>query len=201
MLFVCFESLLYICGMGVILGIIGFVIWVIVEAHRPTVGNTKSSITTSTYIPPVKYQEPIILKPIVVKPVYTSPVVSNPTQWFIGEWGIGKPSPAEQLIINELDKYFLDWHREVSFHGLKLPSNGYARFDFWLPDHRLIIEYDSKKWHESPDRVENDEIKSIFCRTHDIKLIRLHSKHYYKMEQSIYDIMKELGVKEAIYPF
>lgn len=162
--------------------------------------NALNSKTISVQTPEPKVESKLV-EPVIPKPIYQSLIVINPTEWFIGDWGIGKPSPAELLIITELDRYCLDWYREVSFRGLVLPSGGYARFDFWLPDHRLIIEYDSKKWHESQDRVENDEIKSIFCRTHDVKLIRLHSKHYYKMEQTIYDIMKELGVKEVIYPF
>lgn len=193
--------------MGLVaLGIVLFFIWAIREGNKPKYKPRTTFQESTAIVKPTvqKCPKPEIRKPaepVIVKPVYTPPIVSNPTKWFIGEWGIGKPSPAEQLIINELDKYFLDWHREVSFRGLVLPSGAYARFDFWLPDHKLIIEYDSKKWHGSPDRVENDEIKSNFCRNHSIKLIRLHSKHYYKMEQTVYDIMKELGVKEAIYPF
>lgn len=116
--------------------------------------------------------------------------------WFIGEWGIGVPSPAEQLIMDELKKYNAKWYREVSFRSLVLPSGGYARFDFYLPEQRCVIEYDSKKWHNSPDRLENDEIKSNFCRNSGIKLIRLNAKHYYKMSQTIYDIIKEFATMD-----
>lgn len=142
--------------------------------------------------------EPVTVKPLVVT-MHPTDNVPGVDDWYIGEWGIGAPSPAEQLIINELQKYNVKWFREVSFRGLVLPSGGSARFDFWFPDRNTIIEYDSKKWHVDPARVENDEIKSAFCRTHNIKLIRLNSRHYYKMEQTIYDIVKEMATLSVSY--
>lgn len=115
-------------------------------------------------------------------------------KWFISEWGIGKPSAAEQLIINELNKYHIKWEREVSFFGLQLATKGWARFDFLLIDHILCIEYDGKLSHNSPARKEVDEIKTQFCKDNNIRLIRYSGEHYYHMELHISRLMKELNI-------
>lgn len=155
------------------------------------------------YIPePVQTSSPRSTKSKTWIPDKPSVVIVEPFQpsdsveWFVGEWGINAPSPAEQLIMNELKKYNAKWYREVSFRNFVSPSGGFPRFDFYLPDQRCVIEYDSKKWHNSIDRLENDTIKSNFCRNNGIKLIRLNSKHYYKMPQTIYDIIKEFATMD-----
>lgn len=119
---------------------------------------------------------------------------SQPVEWFVGEWGIGKPSAAEQLIINELNKYHIKWEREVSFFGLQLPTKGWARFDFLLVDHMICIEYDGKLSHNSPARKEVDDIKTEFCNSNNIQLIRYSGEHYYHMELHISKLMKELSI-------
>lgn len=116
-------------------------------------------------------------------------------EWFITDWGKKSiPSPAEQLIINELVKYPIKWYREVSFKNLQLVSTGYARFDFYFPDHNLCIEYQGKIWHVAPDRVENDKIKARYCIKNHIELMVLDSSSYYHMQHVIYKLMKRLQV-------
>lgn len=64
----------------------------------------------------------------------------GPIDWFMGERAQeSKPSPAEQLIIDELNFYSVLWYREVSFCRLKFTEKGYPRFDFWIPSVGLLI--------------------------------------------------------------
>jgi len=158
----------------------------------------------SRYTPRKKqqhYHQPALV--VAVKqqlPQKKSNQVTTPIQkkaeWFIGDWGIGKPSAAEQLIIDELNKYHIKWEREVSFFGLQLPSKGWARFDFLLIDHMICIEYDGKLAHNTPARKEVDNIKTQFCSDNHIRLIRYNGEHYYHMEHYIGLLMKELFIRK-----
>lgn len=125
---------------------------------------------------------------------YTLPIIDNPTEWFIGQWGIGDPSPAEQKIIDELVKYNIHWEREVSFRGLILPSGGYARYDFMLVDHGIILEYHGRIWHSDPEKQKTDLIKSEFCQKYNLQLITWDSKHYHNIPESVEYLMRSLRV-------
>ncbi len=150
----------------------------------------------------IKESDLELVEKIAPKPISTwkstdtfvsTPAIKYPN-WFICDWGIGTPSPAEQLIINELDKYVVHWEREVSFEGLQLPSKGWCRFDFYLPDHHMVIEYHGKLWHSSPERVAADKLKMKFCLDNNIKYVWYDSKDYYRMSSRISDLMKELDI-------
>ena len=125
---------------------------------------------------------------------YKPPKISNPTEWFIGDWGISEPSPAEQRIVDELVKYDLDWYREVSFRGLILPTGSYARYDFWLPEYKICIEYQGRMWHSSPERQHIDLIKAEFCQNNNLQLITWHSKHWHNIPETVEYLMKGLRV-------
>ena len=116
-------------------------------------------------------------------------------RWFQTEWGVGKPSPAEEIIIKELSKYMLWWNREVSFEGLLLPTKGWARFDFHLEHFNTCIEYHGKQWHLSPEKQLADKIKAQFCKDHDIRLIVWSGKDFYHIPGLVKGLMNELGVK------
>ena len=119
--------------------------------------------------------------------------------WFIQPWvETMQVSPAEQLIINELNKYPVEWHREVSFRDMPQTEKGSCyRYDFLLPAHRTIIEYDGIASHSTTERVTADQIKTQFCQQHNINLIRLSSRHYYHMEKTICNLLQELPPKSA----
>lgn len=120
----------------------------------------------------------------------------KPVKWFISEWGVGDPSPAEQLIIEQLVKYNIHWEREVSFDGLLLPSKGWARFDFYLPEHKVCIEYRGKAYHVIPERRNSDFIKEEFCRANGIELIVWSSQEYYHIDQHVAELMTRLHIKQ-----
>jgi len=129
--------------------------------------------------------------PVVVKPPTAAPVQKN-IDWFIAD-NIPKPSPAEQKIIDELERYNIEWYREVSFREFKSSDHGYYRFDFYIPSKRLIIEYDGKDWHKS-DRASIDTIKEQWCKEHGITVKRFCNKHYYQMDIHIGKLMKDYRI-------
>lgn len=93
-----------------------------------------------------------------------------------------KPSIAEAKIMSNLNSLGISYTREVSFKDFKTSNGGYYRFDFFIPSKNIIIEYDGKEWHKDK---ESDTIKNEFCKTNNIKLIRLTSKHYYKLKETL----------------
>lgn len=132
------------------------------------------------------------------KPEGIAPVLP---MWYIQDWVRGMQiSPAEQLIITELDKYQIAWSREVSFCDMELTENGGVyRYDFLLPDHRIIIEYHGRDWHSSPSRIQADRIKELFCNRNSIELITYSGAQYYHMTYEIGELMDRLSViKKAV---
>ena len=127
--------------------------------------------------------------------VGTSLEFSQGPEWFISAWVKDlKISPAEQLIIDELQKYDIMWEREVSFRDMILPTGYPARYDFYLYNHNLIIEYDSKLWHSTPEKLQTDKLKTTFCTNNNIRVIRYNSKHYYTISGHIAILMEDLRI-------
>lgn len=104
-----------------------------------------------------------------------------------------EPSKAEDLIIYYLNKYNIPFNREVSFKGFISPKGGYYRYDFYLPQYNLIIEYDGKMYH---DNKVNDIIKNTFCRKNNINIVRFNSKHYYHLNTEIQKLIKQYDKKQ-----
>ena len=98
-----------------------------------------------------------------------------------------EPSPAEQMIMDVLDKYKVHYLREVSFKGFTSPKGGYYRYDFFLPQRNLVIEYDGQKYHRWKT---NDTVKNLYCRNNGIHIVRLNNKHYFKLEYHLKKIIK-----------
>jgi very-short-patch-repair endonuclease len=46
-------------------------------------------------------------------------------------------------------------------------------FDFYLPDHNVIIEVDGRYWHNLENAKENDKIKNSICKSNGYKIIRV----------------------------
>lgn len=98
-----------------------------------------------------------------------------------------KPSPAEELIINVLNKLNINYYKEVSFNGFTTNKGYYYRYDFYIPSKNLIIEYDGKLYH---DNQTNDKIKNKFCLDNKIRLVRLNAKHYHNLDSEIKKLLK-----------
>lgn len=119
--------------------------------------------------------------------------VSSPLEWWVCDRiDLSEPSPAEALIIAELDKYRCKWYREVSFRGLQVNSWSYPRYDILVivPLGGIhIIEYDGSKFHQTPEQRGMDKLKTKFCNTHNIPITRYDKKDYYHMSERIEELM------------
>ena len=117
-------------------------------------------------------------------------------EWFIDKWVATLTiSAAEQLIIDQLNKYDIWWEREVSFREMPLTEKGANyRYDFLLPHHNIVIEYHGKNWHQDIEKVAGDKLKEQFCSLHNIEYITYDSKHYYHMSNEIEKLMNRLKV-------
>jgi hypothetical protein len=88
-----------------------------------------------------------------------------------------------------LESFGINFEEEVTFPDLRGPQGKLYRFDFYLPDHVTVIEYDGLqhfqpvKWSSSWTDVQaqreletiqlRDKIKTQYCLDHNIRLIRI----------------------------
>lgn len=85
-----------------------------------------------------------------------------------------EPSFAEKLIIKKLKERKIRYLREYEFNDCRNPSTGAKlRYDFYLPNQNLLIEYDGKDFHSSEDVKIRDSIKTAFARKKNTRLIRI----------------------------
>jgi len=100
-------------------------------------------------------------------------------------------SRGEKEIRKWLEEHQIDYEREKSFDGcVNEQTDGYFRFDFFLPQQNICIEFDGiQHFKEGIDRQmkgkyqftmkdwkklsERDAIKSQFCQQNDMTLVRI----------------------------
>ena len=99
-------------------------------------------------------------------------------------------SKGEQKIADILKAHNIRFERQKTFDGCRFKStNLLARFDFYLPDYNILIEYDGQQhftygnngWNTKANfikRKERDEFKNSWCEEHGIKLIRIPYTKY-----------------------
>ena len=86
-------------------------------------------------------------------------------------------SPMEKLLEIELDSKKVRYYREVMFKFCINPKTGFQlRYDFYIPDKNILIEYDGKEYHLTDKIRERDSVKDKFAKSNKIKLIRLSSR-------------------------
>ena len=109
--------------------------------------------------------------------------------------GNGRLSSGARRIKKFLDKRDINYEMEKTFddcyHEILL------RFDFYLPDKNIIIEYDGEQHFKSIPMLGGDEylkniqirdtVKNNYCKDNHIKLIRIP---YYK-KNKVYEILNE----------
>lgn len=124
--------------------------------------------------------------------------VKRPLDWFVVDRAQNQISEAEKLIVQELNKYKVDWYREVAFEGLKFTEYGYARYDFLIltPKGIHMIEYDGQSSHCTPQQKERDTLKDKFCSNNGIPLTRYNSKHYYHLDREIALLLLQYGIQK-----
>lgn len=93
-------------------------------------------------------------------------------------------SRGVRRIKNILNKNEINYITEKTFPDCKSPtSNVSLRFDFYLPDYNLLIEFDGKQHFVEDtknffrdtlqDRQIRDNIKNQYCKEHNIPLVRI----------------------------
>ena len=93
---------------------------------------------------------------------------------------------GEYKIANFLSSHNISYIKEKTFDGLVSDSNKKLRFDFYLPEYNIIIEYDGRQHFESVKfwngqnaeqcLIKNqyhDKLKNNYCKNNNIKLIRI----------------------------
>ncbi len=123
--------------------------------------------------------------------------VADPLSWWpCDRVDLPSPSPAEALIIAELDKYQCVWYREVSFNGLQVNSYSYPRYDILIVlSHGIhIVEYDGKVWHNTAESKAMDKLKNKFCHDNGIPITRYNNKDYYHLSERIEELMYHLHI-------
>lgn len=103
-------------------------------------------------------------------------------------------SVAEVLICEILNKNQVNYLREVSFDKCRNPETGNCfRFDFYIPNSNIIIEYDGKH-HEQEIFKKRDRLKNHFCQNNGILLVRFNKTDYYKLNKKIFSFLKKYRV-------
>lgn len=115
------------------------------------------------------------------------------TQELLRKYSCGciQGSAGEQKIHHHLFNKNIKFEREKTFDDCLNPNtNMNLRFDFYLPNYNCCIEYDGEQhFKESTmcndslkDRQARDQIKTQYCKDHDIKLIRIPYTEYDNIE-------------------
>lgn len=101
-------------------------------------------------------------------------------------------SKGEALIQKIFEENNIDYIKEKAFSDCRFKdTNGLARFDFYLPQYNIIIEYDGEQHFQqtsfyTQEQFNNiqlhDEIKNNYCKEHNIPLIRIPCTDYDKID-------------------
>lgn len=108
--------------------------------------------------------------------------------------GCSRESHGERKVKLILEKNNINFKQEYCFKDLKNPlTNQSLRFDFYLPEQNLCIEYDGEQhfidssnyFFEKLEVIQaKDNIKNEYCKNKDIKLIRIPYIDYKKLDKN-----------------
>ena len=104
-------------------------------------------------------------------------------------------SRGEDRIKSFLESHNIQFKRNYEFEDCKRVKR--LRFDFYLPEMNMCIEYDGEHHFEENEYFgegnldyirENDRIKNEFCQLNDIKMIRIPFYDYENIETILEDL-------------
>ena len=123
--------------------------------------------------------------------------------------GVGCPvcktSKAELHIIQNFKEHNINYEYQKTFDSCLSPFGNFLRFDFYLPDSNLLIEYDGefhfekiRKNHDFEKTLAYDNIKNTWATENNIKLIRINYKQ--NLQEELTKLIGKLKkLKNAIY--
>lgn len=112
-------------------------------------------------------------------------------------------SKGEYIISQLLNENNIKYIKEKTFSDCRfVDTNKLARFDFYLPDYQVLIEFDGRQHFENPggffteEEVQKirirDNYKNDWCNKQNIKLIRIP---YYDEKKISIEYLKEKGLQ------
>ena len=99
-------------------------------------------------------------------------------------------SIGEQKIIELLQTQNIEFEKEKTFVNCRYPdTSGVCRFDFYLPQFNVLLEYDGEQhyigWGHKEEELNNllahDAYKNQWCKENNIALIRIPYTDYTKL--------------------
>ncbi len=111
-------------------------------------------------------------------------------------YGGKRCSKGEFHIAKLLEFNGVPFIQEKTFESCRSPKNNLLRFDFYLTDHNILIEFQGHHHYKPVNRfkralivhkktVVHDTIKRDFAVKQNIKLIEIHHKDINKLESLI----------------
>lgn len=104
----------------------------------------------------------------------------------------GDKSTGEKAISNFMEQSDIKFEKQKKMSGCKYKRD--LRFDFYLPEYNVCVEYDGKQHFEPVFgdiefelTIVRDDIKTKYCNDNHIELIRIS----YKDKDQIIDILKD----------
>lgn len=112
----------------------------------------------------------------------------NLTQGTTTSCGCVKESHGEAKIRDLLTQNKIKFVSQKTFNDFVLPSQVKPRYDFFLPDYNILIEYDGEQHFKSvpnwggekglQQRQDRDNLKNIYALENNFVLIRIPYTHY-----------------------
>lgn len=111
-------------------------------------------------------------------------------------------SKGEQKLIQLFVQHNIKYIKEYSFHDLRSDTETPLRFDFYLPDYQLLIEYQGVQ-HYNPNSKyyseggqQHDQDKREYCKQHNLFLIEIPYTDFSKIS---YDYLQPYLSKKGYY--
>ncbi len=110
-----------------------------------------------------------------------------------------KKSPNEKILEQCLRLKNISHYREVHFDGCSDPiTKNWYRYDFYLPEQNLIIEYDGG-FHAMEDVQKRDRFKDEYAKSKGIAIIRINTKEglygYFGIEIGRFDLREKKALE------
>lgn len=120
-------------------------------------------------------------------------------------------SHGEKVIATYLSLNGIHYIQEYKFKDCK--DKRCLRFDFYIPHDNMCIEFDGKQhyclsdFNKAKDEIEkqkylneiqrHDQIKTDYCKEHNIKLLRIPYTEYKNINQILEDALSECQINKA----